>query len=68
MGNIAQDYLPVLMLLAVAIGLGIVLLLAAAVLAVGWLLDRFGIVNVLGQYSPRLVMCQMSRGASAARV
>ncbi|MGY9029113.1 MAG: NADH-quinone oxidoreductase subunit A [Rhodobacterales bacterium] len=32
--NIAQDYLPILMLLAVAIGLGIVLLLAAAVLAV----------------------------------
>jgi len=32
--NIAQDYLPSLMLLAVAIGLGIVLLLAAAVLAV----------------------------------
>ena len=34
MENIAQDYLPILMLLAVAIGLGIVLLLAAAVLAV----------------------------------
>jgi NADH-quinone oxidoreductase subunit A len=32
--NIAQDYLPILMLLAVAIGLGIVLLLAAAVVAV----------------------------------
>ena len=31
---IAQDYLPILMLLAVAIGLGIVLLLAAAILAV----------------------------------
>ena len=34
MENIAQDYLPILMLLAVAIGLGIVLLLAAAVVAV----------------------------------
>ena len=34
MENIAQDYLPILMLLAVAIGLGIVLLLAAAILAV----------------------------------
>ena len=34
MENIAQDYLPILMLLAVALGLGIVLLLAAAVVAV----------------------------------
>ena len=34
MENIAQDYLPILMLLAVAIGLGIILLLAAAVVAV----------------------------------
>ena len=34
MENIAQDYLPILMLLAVAIGLGVVLLLAAAVVAV----------------------------------
>ena len=34
MENIAQDYLPILLLLAVAIGLGIVLLLAAAILAV----------------------------------
>ena len=34
MENIAQDYLPILMLLGVAIGLGIVLLLAAAVVAV----------------------------------
>jgi NADH-quinone oxidoreductase subunit A len=34
MEDIAQDYLPILMLLAVAVGLGVVLLLAAAVSAV----------------------------------
>ena len=34
MQDIAQDYLPILMLLAVAVGLGVVLLLAAAVSAV----------------------------------
>ena len=34
MENIANDYLPILMLLAIAIGLGVLLLLAAVVAAV----------------------------------
>ncbi|MDV3050199.1 MAG: NADH-quinone oxidoreductase subunit A, partial [Planktomarina sp.] len=34
MQNIASDYLPILMLLAIAIGLGVLLLLAAVVAAV----------------------------------
>ena len=34
MENIASDYLPILMLLAIAVGLGVVLLLAAVVAAV----------------------------------
>ena len=34
MEDIARDYLPILMLLAVAVGLGVILLLTAAVVAV----------------------------------